>query len=324
MSTSSALSSLTARFSFGDDLTQVIRTFGLAGTGGLAGLLLFSATTNSNIPAAMAVFGGAVLIAGAFAFMGGLVGFLFAIPRSRQDQGAMAIAATEINKPSQRLSDYAANTNLEQVSDWLTKILIGITLTQFGEIEARFKLAGTVLAPALGSSVSARPFTLALMAYFIVWGFFFAYLVTRLWLPKALSRAEREEEIKKLEVEKEADLRIVEQAAYEALYESPPNGFRRAIEIIEAYHKPGSLRSAWLWLYLAAAYGQSHAFHQSAGNQAEADAAKEKAVGAVQEALRLNPGTQPILAQLYLGKDPNENDLQSLKGDPRLDKLLHK
>src|SRR5712691_3497516 len=270
------------------DLRRVYITLVVVATVGLAGALLHSVATSVNLPTAAAVFGGAILIAGSFVLVGGLIGFLFAIPRSRQEQGVQPAGIPENDRARQRLSDYAANTNLEQISDWLTKILVGISLIQFGQMSDRFGWAATTLSPMVGSSPTARPVALALMTYFMVWGFFFAYLSTRLWLPKALSRAEREEAVQQREVEREAALRALEQRAYDFLYQSPPGGYTRAIEAIEA--QPRSLRTPWLWLYLASAYGQRHAEEQKAGNEDAARVTREKVVEAVREALRLKIG----------------------------------
>lgn len=269
---------------------------------------------------ALSVLGGASLVAFAFAFVGGLIGFVFAIPRSRQEQPAVQPLA-QAGTP-RRLSDYAANTNLEQISDWLTKILVGIGLTQFNDMVSRFRLVADALVPLLSRQLdwpgSARSVVLSLMTYFMVWGFFFAYLFTRLWLPKALVRAEREEESQG----REAALRALEGQVYDSLYQ--PGGFGRAIEDIQAYQgKPGALPSPRLWLYLASAYGQKHAAERGL-DDASADEARRKAVEAAREALRLDPGQAGVLRQLYEGQDPREDDLASLKPDATLDELLKK
>ncbi|HYM01648.1 MAG TPA: hypothetical protein VET85_01815, partial [Stellaceae bacterium] len=91
---------------------------------------------------ALSLFG---MLGLAAAVIGGLLGFLFGIPRSHQD-GAPGNAGTRPGAPSsappraqapaapsaaaQAASNassarWASNTNLEQVSDWLTKILVG-------------------------------------------------------------------------------------------------------------------------------------------------------------------------------------------------------
>lgn len=51
---------------------------------------------------------------------GGVLGFLFGVPRFQSSPGGGAAGLA---------SSFIPNTNLEQVSDWLTKIIIGATLT---------------------------------------------------------------------------------------------------------------------------------------------------------------------------------------------------
>src|SRR6267142_3576429 len=135
-----------------EDLSQVYVTFIVLASLGVLGALLYAITISEKWSAGFAIFGGSVLISGAFSFVGGLIGFLFAIPRSRQDQltvQAQPTSTPDADTARQRLSDYAANTNLEQISDWLTKILVGIGLVQFGDISLKFGAIATSLAPLL-------------------------------------------------------------------------------------------------------------------------------------------------------------------------------
>lgn len=135
-----------------------------------------------------------------------------------------------------------------------------------------------------------------------------------------MSRAEREE---LHEARRDTELRTLERRSYDYLYQSKPGGFTSAIQAIEPYlARPRAIQSAWLYLYLAAAYGQKHAYEQERHNLDAAEDAKREAINAVRQALRLDQGTRPILQQLYLGADPNENDLASLKDDPALNELL--
>jgi hypothetical protein len=161
------------------------------------------------------------------------------------------------------------------------------------------------------------------MTYFAAWGFFVAYLLTRLWLPKALTRAEREELSQKRAIEQQEELRTLSKQVYGDLYEVPPGGFMRAIDAVEKYHSaPGSQRSPWLWMYLAAAYGQKHAYDTGKGDEAGALRARDGARKAVREALASGPEALSILQQLYRGDVPGEDDLVTLKGDSVLDELL--
>jgi hypothetical protein len=77
------------------------------------------------------------VIAGSCSFLGGgLVGFLFGIPRSASSGQATPTG------------EYQANSNLVEVSDWLTKIIVGVGLVQIGRVVPGLsKLAASMKAP---------------------------------------------------------------------------------------------------------------------------------------------------------------------------------
>ncbi|AUY50355.1 hypothetical protein C2142_17050 [Streptomyces sp. CB01881] len=144
---------------------------------GVLGLLLFSLGREH----AWQALGGGLVVAGASVVLGGALGFLFGVPRVRGGAGPNG-------EPH---GSYAPNTNLEQVSDWLTKVLLGVGLTQLGSLGERLHRLGTALAPALGGDEGAVPFAVALVLYFLVSGFLAGWLVTRLTLPQVLSDADQ-------------------------------------------------------------------------------------------------------------------------------------
>lgn len=120
----------------------------------------------------------AALIASASFLAGGMVGFLFGIPRAVQGSTAASGAA-----------QYQANTNLEQVSDWLTKIIVGVGLVQIGRIiPGLTRLADSMKAP-LGGQASSAAFGLALTISNVFLGFFFFYMWSRSLLKKELEQS---------------------------------------------------------------------------------------------------------------------------------------
>lgn len=107
----------------------------------------------------------------AAAFGGGmLAGLLFGIPRSRSsDNGDSA--------------NYTPNTALEQISDWLTKIIVGVGLTQFAGIAAFGGRLVDTMSRGLGSSPSDVGFAASLLIISVVVGFVVSYLLSRTILP---------------------------------------------------------------------------------------------------------------------------------------------
>jgi hypothetical protein len=144
---------------------------------GVGGLLLFALGRDEPLQA----IGGGLVVAGAAAVLGAALGFLFGVPRMRAGDPATGGAR----------DSYVPNTNLEQVSDWLTKVLLGVGLTQLGSLGTRLHQLGDVLAPALGGDAAVAPFAAALVLYFLVLGFLAGWLATRLLLPRALSDADQ-------------------------------------------------------------------------------------------------------------------------------------
>ncbi|MFB6888132.1 hypothetical protein ACFCX4_02310 [Kitasatospora sp. NPDC056327] len=171
----------------------VVRTAQRAAAGallgsGLLGLVLFSL----GRPHPWQALGGGLVVSCAATLAGGALGFLFGVPRVRggsTGDGDGGDGGT--GKGGGGRGPYAPNTNLEQVSDWLTKVLLGVGLTQLGSLGERLDRLGKALAPALGGGTGTAPFAAALVLYFLLLGFLAGWLLTRLTLPRVLSDADR-------------------------------------------------------------------------------------------------------------------------------------
>lgn len=139
-------------------------------------------------------FGVAICLAGAMSLVGGLLGFLFGIPRVLQ-RGGPENAADD-------MSAVSSNTNLERISDWLTAIIIGATLVQFQEIAAAFKSLATEVSNGFGGA-NSMVFAAAYFAliYFLVGGFLFGYLFTRIVLVKTFKETEEQLRLVRQELE---------------------------------------------------------------------------------------------------------------------------
>lgn len=125
---------------------------------------------------------------------GGLVGFLFGIPRVLQDSSP-TVAVQTPNEQSSAASNPRAyrmqvNTNLEQISDWLTKIIVGIGLIELRNVTGYLGRLSLFIAGGLGNPTQSQVLAIALVLYFSVLGFLGGYLMTRIYLAQAFSRAD--------------------------------------------------------------------------------------------------------------------------------------
>lgn len=128
------------------------------------------------------LFGLLIIVAFACILLGGLLGFLFAIPRLNKNYTPP--------EDHDRSTKYLPNTNLEDVSDWLTKIIIGVTLTQLGKIPGYLQNVVDYLIDNSGLMLqldSAGPFLIALIIYSFIAGFIIGYFYTRIYLPNLFS-----------------------------------------------------------------------------------------------------------------------------------------
>jgi uncharacterized integral membrane protein len=104
---------------------------------------------------------------------GGLMGFLFGIPRSLQRNN------------EHDTHNYGSNTNLEQISDWLTKIIVGVSLTQLPAIRSGFSNLCLNLAPAVAMQ-NSYAFVGCVIIFFALCGFMSVYLWAKIYLLRAL------------------------------------------------------------------------------------------------------------------------------------------
>lgn len=154
-----------------------------------------------------------LLLSAASLAVGGLAGFLFGVPRSLQAPFVPAPSGNGQAEPGKQADDnagrYATNTNLEQISDWLTKILVGVGLTQIGPIVEGLKSAAAYFGAALGEQGTALAF--CVMVYFSIAGFFYTYLWTRLVLVGVMSRADQaaSAKLRRMEAQDAVDLRAM-------------------------------------------------------------------------------------------------------------------
>jgi hypothetical protein len=161
-----------------DDIPWV-NTLLIAMSIGLAGIVVYAWAQQS-----WKAFACALLVALAAGLAGAFLGFLFGIPKSV----ATSTATTE-SGTTRATSEYQGNSNLEQISDWLTKILVGAGLVQLGTIRNEFNELGWRLSRSECLGKSGWVVGPALVIAYSVAGFLLAYLWARIYMAKDLSSA---------------------------------------------------------------------------------------------------------------------------------------
>lgn len=133
-----------------------------------------------------------LLISGASLSVGSIIGFLFGIPRSlaEERQSQKVISQGDVNDKNREKTKYRPNTNLEEISDWLTKILVGVGLTQLDEIRGGLRSIGQTIAPLFGGTQNSEVFAMGMLIYFAVCGFFITFLWARLILRRLYDEAD--------------------------------------------------------------------------------------------------------------------------------------
>ncbi len=138
--------------------------------------------------------------------IGFVVGFLFGFPklvtderpateRMAQPEPSNATAAAAAAQPASGFAHrLAINTNLEQVSDWLTKIIVGVGLVELKDAPAFVTRAGRYFGAGFGGGPGAEAFNERLAAAILVFfgglGLLAGYLLTRMFFSAAFRRAD--------------------------------------------------------------------------------------------------------------------------------------
>ncbi|WP_299620818.1 tetratricopeptide repeat protein [Pelagibius sp.] len=181
-----------------DPLIALIGIVTIIVVGGLGLILIsISASELSEAPGTFVrVLGSCILLATAVHLAGGLLGFLFGIPRSVQypEESEVRDRQNDSIESEQAIRSVrikgGVNTNLEQISDWLTKILVGVGLTQIRELIDLFGNLSTYGASSFRDLEGSQTISASIIALFGITGFLAGYLLTRLYLQGALIRAD--------------------------------------------------------------------------------------------------------------------------------------
>jgi hypothetical protein len=289
---------------------------------GLAATAVFS----SQQVGAWSVLASSVLFAGASLLAGGAFGFLFGIPR--------ALAGNA--QPSSTARGYAGNTNLEQISDWLTKIIVGVTLTQLGTIHTGAQRLFNSMAPLLaGKGTLHAPYAGGIVIYFAILGFIFGWLLTRLKLGAQLAKADQDSEVggyvtAAIKAEQTGDTATASDLVDRALSAATAGGSptMATYEQLRSTLAPGRARTAELESYVQAMVAQGGVEKAEARQLTESDDSGQRAMGLghIRESpdpadlsVLLTVVSQPRSAfEQYMALEALEKLVHSLNGDQRM------
>jgi tetratricopeptide (TPR) repeat protein len=125
--------------------------------------------------------------------VGSIGGFLFAIPRvnrpvsPKEGEGLEQSSRLGISTQS-RPRGLGTNTNLEEISDWLTKILVGLGLIELRSLPSYLHRVGSYVGQGLGHDQQST--ASGIVIYFSGLGFLCGYLFTRMFVAPAFRDAD--------------------------------------------------------------------------------------------------------------------------------------
>jgi cytochrome bd-type quinol oxidase subunit 2 len=136
-----------------------------------------------NIPYALRMYGVSLLVAGVSFVFGGFLGFVFGVPKSAAEtQGFPTDTSHQVQK-----------TNLEQISNWLTTVIVGLGLTQVLTIPGSVWSVAKTIAESFDSGSTILPVIfVSLLVYFFIIGLFSVYYLARTFIPLSFQRIEEE------------------------------------------------------------------------------------------------------------------------------------
>jgi hypothetical protein len=153
------------------------------------GLLSYAYWNHENF---FAILGAGLLVSIASLVVGALTGFLFGIPKSgapvKQVNEGRGDGNTKLSVgPTAGLR---RNTNIEEISDWLTKIIVGLGIYELKNVPSLFARLSAFLSPAFGGKYGSGAIAVTLALAFAASGFLLGYLLTVLFITQAIVRAD--------------------------------------------------------------------------------------------------------------------------------------
>lgn len=313
---------------------------------GVVGLAMFGLASEN--PAKVFALG--ILVGSAAALIGALLGFLFGLPRGATGDDRKPNVATSKDTPHVKgaesdISDAEGthirrgayvNNNLLEISDWLTKIIVGAGLVSLKDLVAWVGSVGQLIGDGAGfNGALARVFGCSVVTFFFAWGFLYVYIQTRTIISFVFASMERSlqdlgttiRDAVATEVRENVMPqieRVSENTILQLLY-SGERGAARAVadRAREFLRQPGNESNGRVWLYLACAYGQQHAV--AIDDSLKASIA-DRAYDALSRALKVDLHLHGLARGLLYVEDPQhlpgDDDLVTFRDDPRFQELV--
>ena len=298
---------------------------------------------------------------GASALLGALLGFLFGLPRGGDNAPALSHAGGQPQQPSggngtpAEAADknlISPNNNLLEISDWLTKIIVGAGLVGLKDLVRWLGTVGEAVGfgAELASPAVARVYGCSLVLFFFAWGFLFVYIQTRTIISFIFATTTRSLQDLTRTISQNVSAEVSQKVSAEVSQKVSAEVSQRVAEVSQTASEgtilqllyntdtvsaaadfatqflatPGNEKNGRVWLYLAASYGQQHARAADADKKALSD----KAYDALQKALAQD-GTGEV-RRLAIGllypwapeRLPGDDDLESLNSDKRFQDLV--
>ncbi len=127
-----------------------------------------------------------ILLAGAAFIIGTLFGFLFGFPpsptpsqSSSNQPSQQDVSGNNRNAGQPLQSAFYNNTNLQEISDWLTKVIVGASLVELTKLPAQVEQLADFIAKGVNPFDPSPAVVLALLGYFSSCGVLYGYIWTK-------------------------------------------------------------------------------------------------------------------------------------------------